>query len=109
MRLRVRGLVELRRQLDQLDEQALAPAEQAAAQVIATQAKAPRRTGALAGSLAAVGGAVVSPLEYAGVVHYGYPARNITAQPFVDQAFVDHVDAWAGAYLERVDDLLDPT
>lgn len=53
----------------------------------------PVRTGALAASLRAgrsktsavvrAGGARV---PYAGVIHYGYPQRNITAQPFLTDA-----------------------
>lgn len=61
-----------------------------AADLVLAAAKPPRRTGRLAGSLYvdadAFGGAVVSDLVYAPVIHNGWPARNIAAQPFLADA-----------------------
>lgn len=58
------------------------------------QARAPKRSGTLARSLVAKDlgkghAVVVSDLIYAPVIHYGWAARNIAAQPFLVTALDD--------------------
>jgi hypothetical protein len=60
-----------------------------AARVLASLSSdaAPRRTGRLAGSLRSAGGkgsaTITSPLVYAIPIHWGRPAHNIAADPFI--------------------------
>jgi hypothetical protein len=67
---------------------------------------APRRTGRLAGSLRSTAGAsantasVTSPLVYAVPIHWGRPAHNIAADPFILRAAALTETQWLGA-LER--------
>lgn len=75
-------------------------------------ARAPRLTGALAGSVRAgasqssgivrAGGA---RLPYAGPIHWGWPARNISAQRFATEAAAATEPTWSEVYfaeLERI-------
>ena len=64
---------------------------------------APRgKTGKLAGSLKTpklqARARVSSNLIYAGVIHWGWPARNIRAQPFLEQAAQQTQSQWLGDY-----------
>lgn len=55
------------------------------------------------------GSAVVagsSTVPYAPPIHYGWPDRNIDAQPFLDDAATDAQDAVAAVYDDKVDDLI---
>jgi phage gpG-like protein len=56
----------------------------------AARARAPRRTGRLAGSIAAApgegAGRVVVGAEYAAYVEYGVPVRHVPARPFLAEA-----------------------
>lgn len=71
--------------------------------------RAPRRTGRLAGSMRAsrlakgvrvsVGRATV---PYAGAIHWGWPARNISAQPFLTDAAKQTEPTWTRQYLEDI-------
>jgi hypothetical protein len=95
--VRVDGLSRVRRALEQAGVEAgeLKSTMQGIGQTVARAAKprTPVRTGALEGSIRAgkaktkatvrAGGARV---PYAGVVHYGWPAHNIEAQPFLIEA-----------------------
>ncbi len=107
--IRVDGLRRLRRDLKRvvgkLDDLKLANAKALAVVVPAAQARAPRRTGALAGSLRgnkSASRATVSAggarLPYAGPIHWGWPARQIEAQPFIADAAVATEPAWLPAY-----------
>jgi hypothetical protein len=94
----------------------LKDANSAAAQTIASaaSARAPRRSGALAGSVRGsrqarrvvvrAGGARV---PYAGVIHYGWPRHNISPQPFLVDAAVDSQPQWLPKYSSDLQQILD--
>lgn len=61
--------------------------------IVVHAARPPKRSGALAGTIRAsktktkaVVRAGFRSVPYAGVIHYGWPARNIRANPFLDEA-----------------------
>lgn len=94
----------------------LKAANAAAASTVAAAAtaRAPRRSGALASTVRgnrAVGKAVVmagrASVAYAGPIHWGWPARDITAQPFVSDAAVATEAVWTAAYATDVQRALD--
>jgi hypothetical protein len=60
--------------------------EAAAAIANRIPATAPRRSGRLAGSFTSGRGTITSPLVYAVPIHWGRPAHNIEANPFVYRA-----------------------
>jgi hypothetical protein len=75
---------------------------------------APRRSGALGSSVRAarrVSGARVlgggAAVPYAGPIHWGWPARNIEAQPFISKAAQSTEPAWVQTYLDDVQQALD--
>ncbi|MFC4127385.1 hypothetical protein [Nocardia rhizosphaerae] len=115
-RVRVYGADNLARTLDaaaarmgELSEPARAAAR---ATLAAARGLAPRRTGTLANSLqAGVWGpntaAVTSALPYAGVIHWGWPAREIPARPFVTEAAQTTEPAWVARYEQHVTRTLD--
>lgn len=80
----------------------------------AARARAPRRSGDLAGSVRSarqarrarvmVGGARI---PYAGPIHWGWPARGIAANPFVSEAAQDTESRWRDAYVRDVEAALD--
>lgn len=66
---------------------------------------APRRTGALGASVRGtrrqsgarvLGGGAAVP--YAGVIHWGWPARHIAAQPFISEAAQSTEPVWLAIY-----------
>lgn len=68
--------------------------------VVAAQQRAPHLSGALAGSIRAGRGktkAVIragkARVPYAGVIHYGWPARNIAPHPFLTDALQQEASA----------------
>jgi hypothetical protein len=75
--------------------------------------RAPRRSGALASSgrpgatqtaaLIRYGGARV---PYARPIHWGWPRRNISAQPWAYQTAIDTRPAWMRIYTAAVDKVL---
>ena len=79
-------------------------AGEAAGAIIAREssARAPRRTGRLAGSLVAshTGGGerISSALAYAGVIHYGWHAHNIEPHKFLTGAASSSEAQWLEAY-----------
>ena len=79
-------------------------ANQAAAGIIApaSRDRAPRVTGALAGATqpawTETRAGVTNDLPYFGPIHYGWPQRNIEAQPFVDEATVATEAQWLAVY-----------
>lgn len=85
----------------------------AAARTAASRAKAiaPRRTGALAGSIRATGSRRVgmitagAGLRYARPVHWG--ARGVPARPFLSIAAQGTEGSWIKNYETHVDDALD--
>jgi hypothetical protein len=82
----------------------LSGANQDAAQIFAglARARAPRVTGALANATQAVAtkttAGVENVLPYFGPIHYGWPYRNIEAQPFVDDAVEESRAQWFAVY-----------
>lgn len=45
-------------------------------------------------------------VPYAGPIHWGWPAHNITAQPFISEAAVDTEPEWFGVFENYVDRVL---
>jgi hypothetical protein len=88
---------------------------QVAALVAAEAARAaPRRTGRLAGTLRgnrAASRAIVSAgrasVPYAGPIHWGWPARRITANPFVWDTAQRTQSTWLPIYSTALQRLLD--
>lgn len=116
-RIQVDGARQLRRTLrkagDDLTE--LKEAHAAAARIAATEAaaRAPRRSGALAGSVRSSGTktagivrAGYARVPYAGPIHWGWPARNIEPQPFASEAAKRTQARWTLVYKQAVDKIL---
>lgn len=114
----VKGAKELRKQLkaagDDLAD--LKATHKKIAQIVEFDALqlAPVVTGGLVGSIRASGtqtAAIVragrSTVPYAGPIHWGWPARNITAQPFLVDAQEAKYEDWMGEYTQMVDKALD--
>lgn len=111
----VKGLPELLAGMDRvsagLDE--LTEAPRVSAQLIADDARshAPKLTGRLARSI--IGRSdrgrleVGSPLDYGLPVHFGVPARNQGAQPFLFRALATQSDAVLTAWAKDVQSLID--
>jgi hypothetical protein len=76
----------------------------------ASRAKAPKKSGRLAGSLRTVAGAagftVTSPLVYAGPIHWGWRERNIWPTYFLYDALDVKRAAILEAYATEVDDAI---
>lgn len=71
---------------------------------------APKVTGALAASLSATtapdAAILTSSSPYAGVIHYGWPRRHISANPFLWTAGQQTESAWTRIYLGRITELV---
>lgn len=65
----------------------------------------PRRTGRLASRIQPRESRVEVDSPYGGVIHNGWPARNIAAQPFLSRA-VDQTD-WGKPYVEHIEDAVE--
>lgn len=115
--VRVSGARELRAALKRagVSLQDLKDANEAVGQLVADAAKpeGPRRTGRLVGSVRpakAAGRARVmaggASVPYAGPIHWGWPARGITAQPFIADAAQATEGQWLGQYQEALDDII---
>jgi hypothetical protein len=116
--VKIEGARELRRTLKRagvnLDD--LKDANQAAGNIVAAAGRtsAPRRAGRLGNSVRAsraaasatvrAGGAAV---PYAGVIHWGWPAHHIGAQPWLSEAATRTEPAWLAAYEAGVAKVLD--
>lgn len=116
--VRVEGARELRRALkaagDDLGD--LKDANQAAAKIVLGEAAphTPRRSGALAATgrvNRAAGKANViygnAKVPYGPPIHWGWPARNIKAQPWVTEAADASQPQWLQAYNDAVQKVLD--
>jgi len=72
----------------------------------ASRGRAPKRTGRLAGSLTADASGneakVSSGLVYAGVIHYGWAAHGISANPFLVPVAESTQSVWIRAYETEV-------
>lgn len=100
--VRVDNLQQLRKNLRDVDRGALREIQQVtkrAAGIVAEEARgiAPRRTGRLAKSIRATTsgslGVVRSPLPYAPIIEYGWPARGIPDRRFIGRALENKQDA----------------
>ena len=115
----VRGARELRRALKSLPKayrKELATIHKKAVKPVVETARtiAPRRSGALAGSIRALGsqtsGRVAvgkKSVPYAGVIHYGWPAHNIGAQPFLIEALERRQNKVLEIWVTNQDRLID--
>lgn len=109
VRVDVDGELQLRestaRAADKLDH--LEPVDAAASTIAATRARAiaPKVSGYLASTIrpAAPAGTVVAGAVYAGVIHSGWPARNIRPQPYLTQALAVTEDQLVDLYAEHTD------
>jgi hypothetical protein len=115
--IRVEGAAELRRTLKRAgdDLSDLKAAHAGAAQIVVARGrgKAPRRRGVLAASVrgsgtktAAVIRAGGARVPYAGPIHWGWPARNIEAQPFLSEAATETEQIWLELYESSVERIL---
>lgn len=113
----VRGAKELRRRLkaagDDLGD--LKATHKKIAQIVEFEALqlAPVVTGGLVRSIrssgtqtAAITRAGRANVPYAGPIHWGWPQRNITAQPFLIDAQSEKYEDWFTEYTELVDKAL---
>lgn len=113
----VTGAKELRRQLkaagDDLSD--LKATHKKIAEIVEFRALqlAPVVTGGLVRSIrssgtktAAITRAGRSNVPYAGPIHWGWPQRNIRAQPFLIDAQAEKYDDWFSEYTELVDKAL---
>lgn len=111
------GARELRRTLraagDDLED--LKAANQAAANIAAAAAKseAPKLTGRLAGDIRASGTKTAGiiragrkKLPYAGVIHWGWPKRNILANPYITAGAQQTESIWVPLYQKQLDQAL---
>lgn len=116
--VRVEGLRDLIRTLKAAEQDLddLKAANRTAAQVVAdvARARAPRRTGRLAGTgrpgNAARKATVTfgrASVPYANPIHWGWPRRHIQAQPFLLDAARATRFVWMDAYLADLQKILD--
>ena len=116
-KVEVEGGKELRKSLKGVEDglKDLQAAHAAAAGIVsaAAPAYAPLRSGALAGSIRGSGAKAAATVRaggakvpYAGVQEYGWPRRNIAAQPYIVPAAHDTEPTWIAVYQARVDELL---
>lgn len=98
----------------------LRDANKQAADIVTDRARgtAPRVSGRLLGSIrtgASQSSGVVragnnrktaAGIPYAGVIHWGWPARGIQAQPWISEAAQDTEQTWFEVYAEHVNNLL---
>ena len=75
--------------------------------------RTPKRTGRLAASVrnagtktAAIVRAGSSAVPYAGVIHWGWPARNIAPQPWIADTAAESRDEWLAVYEAGVQKVL---
>lgn len=113
--LEVRGARKLRRTLKRAgrDVTELRGVHSGVAGVVAGAASPPRRSGTLAGTVRAAGtttAAIVragfARVPYAGPIHWGWPARNIAAQPFLSDAATSSEGIWIKLYEREVDRII---
>ena len=113
--IKVQGARELRRALNRAADQdlkkALKEANREAAETVADEAQntVPVASGTLAASIRATAGAASgavragkASVRYAGIVHFGWPARGIEPRPFLYEAVDARVDEVSDVYYARV-------
>lgn len=106
MGARLEGGARFRATIRRADEgiESKAPARKAAR--IAGQAAriaAPRRTGRLARSITVKNTTVRANAVYAGPINYGWPRRNIKAQPFMYDAMRKVEPQWLAEFTDNID------
>lgn len=110
----IEGLSNLVRTLQRAGEDVseLKDAHRAAGEIVQREAesRAPRRSGALAGSVRAARQvrrarvqAGTSRVPYAGPIHWGWPSRQISSQPFVSEAAQATEPQWTAQYRRDVE------
>jgi hypothetical protein len=115
---KVDGAKQLRRAMKRagLDVADLRSVHKQIAELVVGPAKAasPVRTGRLRDSVrpgatqtAAIVRAGRSKIPYAGPIHWGWPARNIKAQPFLVEAAHDTESRWLKLYADALDDIIE--
>ena len=115
--IRVEGARQLRAALKRagIDVADLKAAHKEAAELVkrAADPVAPRRSGALAASTRAAGtqGAAIirvgtARVRYAGPIHWGWPARNIKAQPWIADAAERTEPEWSQEYLDHLEHII---
>ena len=78
-----------------------------------SKSKSPKRSGSLAGSLrvtntagyAAIRAGSAKAVPYAGVIHFGWPARGIEAQPFITDEISDKYRTIVKSYEAAIEEL----
>ena len=114
-RVRIEGLGKSMRALSKAgaDSQDMKDLMHTLGMLVVNAASPPRQSGALAGSMRAGRGktkAVVraggAKAPYAGVIHYGWPAHNIEAQPFITQALQSQQNSIFNALNDGIGDIL---
>jgi hypothetical protein len=97
----------LRRMDDRIADLSVPDAELGDMVLAEARRAAPRRSGELVASLELVpahpGVMVGTDLVYAAPIHYGWPARNIEAQPFMDDSLATIGDDIVQPYAAHVD------
>lgn len=108
----VEGARELRRALKAagVSVQDLKDVNLEVAEIVKAASQPPRVTGRLAASERAAGtqaAAIVraggARLRYAAPIHWGWPARNIKAQPFISEAAETTEARWAARYYHHLE------
>jgi len=116
--IQVQGAKELRAALKRMgaDLVDLTAINKAAAEKVAESARdiVPHLTGALGGTIKATAtrtrGRVQAgsrPVPYAGPIHFGWPARNISPQPFLYEALDERRDEVVEAYEAHIEALVE--
>lgn len=102
-----------RAQPELLDELKVAHGRAAAFVSSAAQPRSPRSSGRLAGTVrgsgtrtAAVIRAGRATVPYAGVQHFGWPARNIEPHPWISDTAQDTEPVWSDLYADAVQRVL---
>jgi hypothetical protein len=114
----VEGARQLRRSLKaagvSLADLKSAHAEVAAQVATRAHGRAPKVTGRLDASIRSAGtqsAAIVraggAAVPYAGPIHWGWPARHITAHPWIADAAEESQDQWSRTYLRAVEQIID--
>ena len=115
--VKVTGAKELRAAIKKAEDQdlgqELAKAYRGAANIVTERSRlnSPTQSGDLRNSIRSLGGktrAIVAAgqgrtNDYAGVIHYGWPARKITPQPFIHEALKSEWDRVYDTFEEAID------
>lgn len=111
-----RQLLNSLRRLPKKYKKELPKIHKAAATPVAKEAKSivPRRSGDLAGSIRALGSqksgraaAGSKAVPYAGVIHFGWPDRNIKPNPFLQKALEKKEREVIAIFVQEQDRLID--